>query len=143
MTTRVRHLQPGQLPEPGKPVGSGAGQPAVLAALAAAPTPPAQATDSVQDLQPVHDAVTIDLLNERVAYLERKLQEADSVLEDAARYRWLRRKFCLTGNGDGTCCMHAINLPASIKGWPEPIAAEVMNFCDAAIDAARLEKLKR
>jgi len=63
--------------------------------------------------------------------------QADSVLEDAARYRWLRRKFCLTGDGDGTCCMHAINLPASIKGWPEPIAAEVMNFCDAAIDAAR------
>lgn len=41
--------------------------------------------DSVQDLQPVHDAVTIDLLNERVAYLERKLKEADSVLEDAAQ----------------------------------------------------------
>lgn len=57
--------------------------------------------------------------------------------EDAARYRWLRRKFCLTGNGDGTCSMHAINLPASIKGWPEPIEAEIMNFCDAAIDAAR------
>lgn len=48
--------------------------------------------DSVQDLQPVHDAVTIDLLNERVAHLERKLKEADSVLEDAARYRWLRQE---------------------------------------------------
>lgn len=52
-------------------------------------TPPAQAADSVQDLQPVHDAVTIDLLNERVAYLERKLKEADSVLEDAARLDFL------------------------------------------------------
>ena len=40
--------------------------------------------DSVQDLQPVHDAVTIDLLNERVEYLERKLKEADSVPEGAA-----------------------------------------------------------
>ena len=63
-----------------------------------------------------------------------RLRQAE---KDAARYRWLRRKFCLTGNGDGTCCMHAINLPANIKGWPEPIEAEVMNFCDAAIDAAR------
>ena len=45
----------------------------------------AQAADSVQDLQPVHDAGTIELLNERVAYLEGKLKEADSVLEDAAR----------------------------------------------------------
>ena len=40
--------------------------------------------ESVQDLQSVHDAVTIDLLNERVAYLESKLKVADSVLEDAA-----------------------------------------------------------
>lgn len=40
-------------------------------------------------LQCGHDAVTIDLLNERVAYLERKLKEADSVLEDAARLDWL------------------------------------------------------
>lgn len=54
-----------------------------------AATPPTHAADSVQDLQPVHDAVTIDLLNERVAYLERKLKEAGSVLEDAARLDWL------------------------------------------------------
>ena len=53
---------------------------------------------------------------------------------DAARYRWLRRKFCLTGNGDGTCSMHAINLPGAAKGWPEP--DQIMPFCDAAIDAA-------
>ena len=49
---------------------------------------PAQAADSVQDLQPVHDAVTIDLLNERVAYLERKL-----MLEDAA-FEAVRKKLC-------------------------------------------------
>jgi len=35
----------------------------------------AQAAESVQDLQSVNDAVTIELLNERVAYLEGKLNE--------------------------------------------------------------------
>ncbi|CAB3689632.1 hypothetical protein LMG3458_02062 [Achromobacter deleyi] len=54
---------------------------------------------------------------------------------DAARWRFVRRKLCLTGNGDGTCAMQAINLPASIPGWPEPGSA-VAEFCDAAIDAA-------
>lgn len=54
---------------------------------------------------------------------------------DAARWRFVRRKLCLTGNGDGTCTMAAINLPASIPGWPEPGSA-VADFCDAAIDAA-------
>ncbi|MGW9137605.1 hypothetical protein [Streptomyces sp. NPDC055681] len=54
---------------------------------------------------------------------------------DAARWRFVRRKLCLTGNGDGTCAMQAINLPASIHGWPEPGSA-VAEFCDAAIDAA-------
>jgi len=42
---------------------------------------------------------------------------------------------CLTGNGDGTCAMQAINLPAAIQGWPEP--EQVAEFCDAAIDALR------
>lgn len=55
---------------------------------------------------------------------------------DAARWRFVRRKLCLTGNGDGTCAMQAINLPASIHGWSEPGSA-VAEFCDAAIDAAR------
>jgi hypothetical protein len=51
----------------------------------AAHTPAAQ-TDTVKGLQPVHDFVTIELLNERVAYLEAKLQQVDSgVQEDAAR----------------------------------------------------------
>lgn len=54
---------------------------------------------------------------------------------DAARWRFIRRKLCLTGNGNGTCAMYAINLPASIPGWPEPGPA-VAEFCDAAIDAA-------
>lgn len=53
---------------------------------------------------------------------------------DAQRWRFIRRKLCLTGNGDGTCSIHAINLPASVPGWPEPGPA-VAEFCDAAIDA--------
>lgn len=60
--------------------------------------------------------------------------------EDARRYRWLRRKFCLTGNGNGTCAMDALNLPANIQGWPEPGAENVTAFCDAAIDRAMSEK---
>ena len=53
---------------------------------------------------------------------------------DAARWRYIRRKLCLTGNGDGACAMQAINLPANIQGWPEP--GQVAEFCDAAIEAA-------
>lgn len=55
--------------------------------------------------------------------------------EDAENWRYIRRKLCLTGNGDGTCSMQAINLPASIPGWPEP--GQVAEFCDDAIRAAR------
>lgn len=54
---------------------------------------------------------------------------------DAARWRYIRRKLCLTGNGDGTCGMQAINLPRSIPGWPDP-GDDVVSFCEAAIDAA-------
>ena len=54
--------------------------------------------------------------------------------KDAARWRYIRRKLCLTGNGDGTCSMQVINLPASIHGWPDP--GQVSEFCDTAIDAA-------
>ena len=54
--------------------------------------------------------------------------------QDAARWRYIRRKLCLNGNGNGTCSMQAINLPSEIPGWPEP--GEVAEFCDKAIDAA-------
>ncbi|WP_368640429.1 hypothetical protein ABRZ04_04240 [Castellaniella ginsengisoli] len=54
--------------------------------------------------------------------------------QDAERWRYIRRKLCLTGNGNGACAMQAINLPAAIPGWPEP--GQVAEFCDAAIDAA-------
>jgi hypothetical protein len=61
-------------------------------------------------------------------------QQEGGDARDAARWRFMRRKLCLTGNGDGTCSMHAINLPAAIPGWPEP--GRVAEFCDASIDAA-------
>ena len=54
--------------------------------------------------------------------------------KDAERWKYARRKICFTGNGDGTCMMHGINLPAAIPGWPDP--GKVEEFCDAAIDAA-------
>jgi hypothetical protein len=66
------------------------------------------------------------------AEVERLNRQQDK--PDAARWRYIRRKLCLTGNGDGTCAMQAINLPAAIQGWPEP--GQVAEFCDAAIDAA-------
>ena len=64
--------------------------------------------------------------------VEIEAQQQDKL--DAERWRYIRRKLCLTGNGDGTCAMQAINLPAAIQGWPEP--GQVAEFCDAAIDAA-------
>lgn len=62
-------------------------------------------------------------------------------ITDAERWRYIRRKLCLSGNGDGTCAMQALNLPASIVGWPEP--GEAADFCDAAIDAAIREERSR
>ncbi len=68
----------------------------------------------------------------------RQLQDSPkggSEARDAARWRYVRRKLCLTGNGDGTCGMQAINLPGSIPGWPDT-SDDVVGFCEAAIDAA-------
>lgn len=62
---------------------------------------------------------------------EEELAEAK---KDAERWKYARRKMCFTGNGDGTCMMQGINLPAAIPGWPDP--GKVAEFCDAAIDAA-------
>ena len=63
--------------------------------------------------------------------LKAELAEAK---KDAERWKYARRKICFTDNGDGTCMMHGINLPAAIPGWPDP--GKVAEFCDAAIDAA-------
>jgi len=71
--------------------------------------------------------------------LERELAAARA---DAARWQWIRRKLCLTGNGDGTCAMDALNLPVRIEGWPEPGEENIKAFCDAAIDAAMAKEPK-
>lgn len=64
------------------------------------------------------------------------LARAEAAEADARRWQWIRRKLCLTGNGDGTCAMDALNLPVRIEGWPEPGEENIKSFCDAAIDAA-------
>ena len=62
------------------------------------------------------------------------------LVRDAERYRWLRKKLCFSGNGDGTASMHAINLPNAAK-FPEHDKLEI--GADAAIDAAiERDKLK-
>ena len=60
--------------------------------------------------------------------------QADAL--DAERWRFIKRKLCLTGNGDGTCAMQALNLPARILGWPDVGELAIAQFLDAAIDAA-------
>ena len=54
----------------------------------------------------------------------------------AERWRFIKRKLCLSGNGDGTCAMQALNLPARILGWPDVGELAIAQFLDAAIDAA-------
>ncbi|MDX3986127.1 MAG: hypothetical protein QHC88_12825 [Achromobacter sp.] len=83
-----------------------------------------------------HDPVHFrrDLVSLEEAIVAKVSAPAASDALDAQRWRFIRRKLCLTGNGDGTCAIHAINLPASVPGWPEPGPA-VAEFCDAAIDA--------
>ena len=66
-------------------------------------------------------------------------RENEALRKDAERYRWLRRKMCFNGNGDGTATMHAINLPNATKF---PDVGEVEIGVDAAIDAALKEQNK-
>lgn len=66
-------------------------------------------------------------------------RENEALRKDAERYRWLRRKMCFNGNGDGTATMHAINLPNATKF---PDVGEVEIGVDAAIDAALQEQSK-
>ncbi len=69
-------------------------------------------------------------LRDRADAAERRVGELEA---NDRRYRFLRRKLCVTGNGDGTCAMQAINLPHRIHGWPEH--GEHEQFFDAAIDS--------
>ncbi|MDM8357516.1 hypothetical protein [Pandoraea communis] len=81
------------------------------------------------------DGARWDALQRVIDFLARAALSADGGdRKDAERWRFIRRKLCLTGNGDGTCAMYAINLPRSIPGWPE--SEEIAEFCDKAIDAA-------
>jgi len=66
--------------------------------------------------------------------IERHFSEPPAdVARDAERYRFLRKKICFSGNGDGTASMHAINLPDAAR-FPEYDNLEI--GVDAAIDAA-------
>jgi hypothetical protein len=69
-----------------------------------------------------------------IALYEAPQPQADA--RDAERWRFIKRKLCLTGNGDGTCAMQALNLPARIIGWPDVGELAIAQFLDAAIDAA-------
>ena len=62
--------------------------------------------------------------------------EPQADTRDAERWRFIKRKLCLTGNGDGTCAMQALNLPARILGWPDVGELAIAKFLDGAIDAA-------
>lgn len=57
--------------------------------------------------------------------------ERDANAEDARRYRWLRRKFCLIGAADGSRRFNAINLPQ-----PTGVAADPESCLDVSIDRA-------
>ena len=71
-----------------------------------------------------------------VAAAERAAPQPQADARDAERWRFIKRKLCLTGNGDGTCAMQALNLPARILGWPDVGELAIAQFLDAAIDAA-------
>ena len=75
-------------------------------------------------------AATVAELRAKADAAERRVGELEA---NDRRYRFLRRKLCVTGNGDGTCAMQAINLPHRIHGWPEH--GEHEQFFDAAIDS--------
>ena len=80
--------------------------------------------------EPLYSAATVAELRAKADAAERRVGELEA---NDRRYRFLRRKLCVTGNGDGTCAMQAINLPHRIHGWPEH--GEHEQFFDAAIDS--------
>ena len=86
--------------------------------------------DPAATSEPLYSAATVAELRARADAAERRVGELEA---NDRRYRFLRRKLCVTGNGDGTCAMQAINLPHRIHGWPEH--GEHEQFFDAAIDS--------
>lgn len=95
-------------------------------------TEAAASAATVAELRARADALAEELRHANKGYVH-ELNRATALEADAARYRFLRRKLCVTGNGDGTCAMQAINLPHRIHGWPEH--GEHEQFFDAAIDS--------
>ena len=93
---------------------------------------PLYSAATVAELRARADALAEELRHANKGYVH-ELNRATALEADAARYRFLRRKLCVTGNGDGTCAMQAINLPHRIHGWPEH--GEHEQFFDAAIDS--------
>ncbi len=93
---------------------------------------PIYSAATVAELRARADALAEELRHANKGYVH-ELNRATALEADAARYRFLRRKLCVTGNGDGTCAMQAINLPHRIHGWPEH--GEHEQFFDAAIDS--------
>ena len=98
----------------------------------AATSEPLYSAATVAELRARADALAEELRHANKGYVH-ELNRATALEADAARYRFLRRKLCVTGNGDGTCAMQAINLPHRIHGWPEH--GEHERFFDAAIDS--------
>ena len=99
--------------------------------------------DSVQGLQPVHDAVTIDLLNERVTYLEGKLNDvkaADSVLEDAGTA--LRKVLGVVQQylpPDGLSIQDAMSkIIAIVDPWPIGTSTETMREIPTGLSADQI-----
>ena len=86
--------------------------------------------DPAATSEPLYSAATVVELRAKADAAERRVGELEA---NDRRYRFLRRKLCVTGNGDGTCAMQAINLPHRIHGWPEH--GEHEQFFDAAIDS--------
>lgn len=79
------------------------------------------------------DAITFTAFDNAIKRAEQAEAAAREAQRDAERYRWLQRKICFTGNGDGTSSMRAINLPDA-AGFPSD--GEHASFINAAIDAA-------
>lgn len=65
--------------------------------------------------------------------IDRLQAECDALRADAERWRYVRRKVCFSGIGNGKAHMYIINLPIS-ETFPEIGQHEVC--ADAAIDAA-------
>ncbi len=74
------------------------------------------------------------LANDRYNEIERLTAELAECRKDALRWKFVREKLYLSGNGDGTCSMGAVNLPERNDGWPE--VGKQREYLDNAIDNA-------